>query len=56
MYGCHIIGGDWYFMTLDGNKFSISRSYSALSDEIFDIFKALKVLKNIIIERITTNE
>ncbi|MDZ7879891.1 MAG: hypothetical protein U5L45_19595 [Saprospiraceae bacterium] len=54
MYGCHIIGGDWYFMTLDGNKFSISRSYSALSDELFAIFKALKVLKNIIIERIST--
>jgi hypothetical protein len=51
MFGCHVIGGDWYFMTLDGRKYSISRNYSALSNEIFDIFKTLKVLKSIILER-----
>lgn len=51
MYGCHVIGGDWYFMTLNGDKYSISRDYSALSNEIFDIFKTLKALKAIIFER-----
>ncbi len=51
MYGCHVIGGDWYFMTLNGDKYSISRDYSALSNEIFDIFKTLKVLKAIIFNR-----
>jgi hypothetical protein len=51
MFGCHVIGGDWYFMTLDGNQYSISRNYSALSNEVFDIFETLKVLKTIIMER-----
>ena len=52
MYGCHVIGGDWYFMTLEGKEYSISRDYSALTDEIFEIFKTLKVLKNIVAERV----
>ena len=52
MYGCHVIGGDWYFMTLEGKEFSISRDYSALTGEIFEIFKTLKVLKNIVAQRI----
>ncbi len=51
MYGCHVIGGDWYFMTLNDDKYSISRDYSALSNEIFDIFKTLKTLKAIIFDR-----
>ena len=52
MYGCHVIGGDWYFMTLEGKEFSMSRDYSALTDEIFDIFRTLKVLKNIVAQRV----
>jgi hypothetical protein len=52
MYGCHVIGGDWYFMTLVGKEYAISRDYSTLTNEIFDIFKILKVLKNIVAERI----
>ena len=52
IYGCHVIGGDWYFMTLEGKEFAISRDYSALTTEIFDIFRTLNVLKNIVAERI----
>jgi hypothetical protein len=52
IYGCHVIGADWYFMTLEGKEFTISRDYSALTHEISDIFRVLKVLKTIIAERI----
>lgn len=52
MYGCHVIGSDWYFMTLEGKEYAISRDYSALSNEIFDIFRVLKVLKMIVAERV----
>lgn len=52
IYGCHVIGGDWYFMTLEGKEYTISRDYSALTTEIFDIFRALTVLKNVVAERI----
>lgn len=52
MYGCHVIGADWYFMTLEDKKYTISRDYSALTAEIFDIFRILKVLKMIVAERV----
>ncbi len=52
MYGCHVIGGDWYFMTLEGKEYTISRDYSTLSNEIFDVFKILKVLKTIVALRV----
>jgi hypothetical protein len=52
MYGCHVIGGDWYFMTLEGKEYSISRDYSTLTNEIFDVFKILKSLKSIVTERV----
>jgi hypothetical protein len=52
MYGCHVIGADWYFMTLEGTDYAMSRDYSALSTEIFDIFRVLKVLKMIVAERV----
>jgi hypothetical protein len=48
MYGCHVIGADWYFKTLEGKSFCISRDYSALTNEIFDIYRILKSLKRII--------
>jgi hypothetical protein len=52
MYGCHFIGGDWYFMTLEGKEYTISRDYSTLTNEIFDVFKILKALKSIVTERV----
>jgi hypothetical protein len=52
IYGCHVIGADWYFMALQGKEYAMSRDYSALSNEIFDIFRALKVLKMIVAERV----
>ena len=51
MYGCYVIGTDWKFMVLDGNHYCISRDYSALSHEIYDLLKILKALKKIIIKR-----
>ena len=52
IYGCHVIGADWYFMALQGKEYAMSRDYSALSNEIFDIFQALKVLKMMVAERV----
>ena len=52
MYGCHVIGVDWYFMVLQGKQFAMSRNYSALTSEIFEIFRMLKVLKSMVAERV----
>jgi hypothetical protein len=49
VYGCYVVGQNWYFMVLSGKEYSISPSYSALTNEIYDIFKTLKALKQIVI-------
>lgn len=50
IYGAYVIGSDWRFMVLEGKHYTISRDYSALSDEISDILRILKALKAIIMQ------
>ncbi len=49
IYGCYVIGRNWFFMVLQGKEYGISQNYSATKDEIFDIFRILKGLKQRII-------
>jgi hypothetical protein len=50
VYGCYVTGTDWNFMVLDSGHYTISRDFSGLSTEIFDILRTLKALKTIIID------
>ena len=46
IYGCYVVGRNWYFMVLKDKKFAISRDYSAThSDDLLDIVKTLKALR-----------
>ncbi|MEM8525863.1 MAG: hypothetical protein AAGG68_14575 [Bacteroidota bacterium] len=49
IYGCLVNGQNWYFMMLEGKKYVISRGYSSTSTELFDIFRILKSLKEIVL-------
>jgi hypothetical protein len=53
MYGCFVIGRDWYFMTLQGCQYAISQDFSAATDDVFRIFAMLKALRAIIVELAT---
>ena len=50
IYGCYVLGRDWYFMTLVGKQFCISRGYDASTEHVTDLFRILKALKAIINE------
>lgn len=50
LYGCYVIGQDWQFMVLEEKQYAISQDFSAITDEIFDIFRILKTLKQMVIE------
>lgn len=50
VYGCYVVGHDWRFLVLEGEQYAISQDYSAITENIFDIFRILKVLKQIVIE------
>ncbi|MCP4353214.1 MAG: hypothetical protein GY795_47795 [Desulfobacterales bacterium] len=52
VYGCYVKGSLWYFMVLQDRSYCISEPYVATRDDVFDIFRILKVLKQIIIDTI----
>jgi hypothetical protein len=56
VYGCYVIGADWYFMILQGDSYAISPAYVATREDVFDIFRILKSLKEIIIALDCNNE
>jgi hypothetical protein len=45
LLGCYVIGRNWYFMALIGTQYAISKDFSCVDDEIFDIYRILKGLK-----------
>ncbi len=49
IYGIYVIGYDWKFVVLNENEWCESKAYHATDEEIFDIFKILKALKEIIL-------
>ncbi len=49
VYGCYVRGRDWFFMVLQERTYCISEGHLATRDDIFDIFRILRVLKQIIL-------
>jgi hypothetical protein len=52
MFGCYVVGSIWKFIALDTNrKYAISQDFSASDEDLFALFRVLKNLKLIVIER-----
>ena len=56
MYGCYVVGQNWYFLMLLGKEYAISAAYSAVTDEVFYILGLLKTLKIRVSDMIDENE
>ena len=48
IYGCVVVGRDWYFMTLVEKYYCISKGHNAAQDDLFEVIQILKELKEII--------
>jgi len=48
IYGMYIVGLTWNFMILNGTEYCISEDYNSGVKDVFDIFRMLKALKQII--------
>jgi len=48
VYGCYIKGRDWFFLILHEKEYAISEPYIATREDIFDIFRILKSLRQIV--------
>jgi hypothetical protein len=55
IYGLYIVGLIWNFIVLNGSEYCISKDYKSDDKEIFEIFKMLKAIKQIIIHQLTLN-
>jgi hypothetical protein len=54
IFGCYVLGRFWFFTSLVGNYYCITKAYDATEmDELFEIVKILKAQKEIIIKRVT---
>jgi hypothetical protein len=51
IFGSYVIGRDWYFLILQGKHYAVSRDFSAITDDVFEILRLLKALKMMIMER-----
>jgi hypothetical protein len=54
MYGCYVIGRNWFFVVLEGRNYAVSQEYSALRDDLFTIVEILRKLKIFIAEQLQT--
>ncbi len=52
LYGCYVVGRNWFFITLDGKDYAESLAYDATQDDILDIYRIIKSLKTIVEERL----
>jgi hypothetical protein len=48
MYGCYVIGRNWFFMTLTGTQYAVSNAFNASDNDIFQIIAILRQIKVII--------
>ncbi len=52
LYGCYVRGRQWFFIALQNKEYAISEEYTATKEDIFDILRVLKMLKQMMIERV----
>jgi hypothetical protein len=51
IYGCYVLGRDWYFVVLTGKMYHISKGFDGTTDDVFGICRMLKALKEIVKKR-----
>jgi hypothetical protein len=46
IYGCYVIGQNWYFLVLEDKQYSIATPFATTNNEIYETFRMLKVVKS----------
>jgi hypothetical protein len=50
IYGCYVLGRNWFFVVLKGSEYAVSDALDASQQDIYTIFRMLKKIKDYIIE------
>ncbi|MGB3849288.1 MAG: hypothetical protein WA958_04925 [Tunicatimonas sp.] len=41
LYGCYVLGRNWFFVVLDEQQYAVSKAFDATQDDVFGIYSAL---------------
>ena len=41
LYGCYVLGRNWFFVVLDEQQYAVSKAFDATQDDIFQIYSAM---------------
>ncbi len=41
LYGCYVLGRNWFFVVLDEQQYAVSKAFDATQDDIFGIYSAI---------------
>ncbi len=52
IYGCVVIGRNWRFLILEDKTYTVSDVYVATQDDIIDIYRILKSLRQYVLEEV----
>jgi hypothetical protein len=50
IYGCYVLGRNWFFMVLQDKKYSVSSGFDASQEDIFQVFRILRNIKQKILQ------
>ncbi len=46
LWGCYVVGRNWFFVVLYGNKYAVSNAYNTPDNDIFQIIAVLQKMKD----------
>jgi len=51
--GCYVVGRLWFFVVLNGSKYSLSRAYDSAGKDLTTVFSMLKMAKDEVVQRMS---
>lgn len=48
MYGCYVVGRNWFFVVLEKNQYAVSNAFNASDSDIYQIIAILRKMKDYI--------
>ena len=45
LYGCYVLGRNWFFVILEGQQYVTSNAFNATQDDIFRIYSVMKEIQ-----------
>lgn len=49
LYGCYVVGRNWFFVILNGNQYAVSDAFVASQQHIYKIIGILRYIKSLVL-------